>query len=131
MTDIDNAIRAYLVAIEIEGKSPRTVASYCPPRCIVPPRIGPPHRAPVATPRSGCGRATRFPLRTDAVPTILGNLHPCKEGLIDNRLVEPLRHDFPVIADVANPEPIPEHPTHGLRLELRRPRFDRGASLGR
>jgi site-specific recombinase XerD len=28
MTDIDEAIRTYLVAIEIEGKSPRTVASY-------------------------------------------------------------------------------------------------------
>lgn len=28
MTDIDEATRTYLVAIEIEGKSPRTVASY-------------------------------------------------------------------------------------------------------
>jgi len=28
MTDIDEAIRTYLLAIEIEGKSPRTIASY-------------------------------------------------------------------------------------------------------
>ena len=28
MTDIDEAIRTYLLAIEIEGKSPKAIASY-------------------------------------------------------------------------------------------------------